>query len=199
MYTYMVLTPEKKCDIFRMLGSKSIVETGLEFGFDKHYKNTTAVKNAVYKIYKQVSQEPEKFPISPDVVEFVKGIMQNRSITVKKVTDAPTLAESNESLLNQDFKDILIQGRRKAFTLLNKKMERIGSSKKKLDEVNISSLAQVFGILFDKAQIITGESTENIAVLAKIDKDMTPEEALQAVLKSRENNQLDKDRTNKKK
>mgnify|MGYP006921290687 CR=1 FL=1 len=195
----MVLTPEKKCDIFRMLGSKSIVETGLEFGFDKHYKDTTAVKNAVYKIYRQISQEPEKYPISPDVVEFVKGIMQTRSVSVRKPTDTPTLAEKNEGLLNQDFKDILVQGRKKAFSLLNSKLDRIGSSKKRLDEVNISSLAQVFGILFDKAQIIQGEATENIAVLAKVDKDMSPEDALQAVLRSREANQLDKDRTNKKK
>ena len=59
-------------------------------------------------------------------------------------------------------------------------------------------LATTVGILFDKGQIIQGEATENVAVLAKIKSDMSPEEMMDAVLKMREIHQVDKDRTKKK-
>jgi hypothetical protein len=192
----MTLSEEKKGLLFKMLASKSIYETGVEFGLDKHYKDSTAVKNAVYRIYRQVCTDPGKFSITPETVQLVSDIVSNRSVVTKTET---TLREKKDELANADFKTILLNGRQSAYRLLQSKMERIGSSKKRLDEVNVSSLAQVFGILFDKAQIIQGEATENVAVLAKVDKDMNPDDAIAMVLKSRELHQLDKDRTVKKK
>lgn len=194
----ITLTDDKKGTIFRMLSSKTILDTGLAFGFDKHYKDTTAIKNAVYKIYRQVCAEPDKYNVSNEVVDIVNETIKSRSIVNKP--PVKTLAEKKDEDLSlaNDFKNILVGGRNKAFKVLNDKLERIGSSKKRLDDVNISSLAQVFGILFDKSQIIQGEATENVAVLAKVDKNMSAEDALEAVLKTREVYQVDKDRTTKK-
>lgn len=192
----MTISEEKKGLLFKMLASKSIYETGVEFGFDKHYKDSTAVKNAVYRIYQQVRAEPSKYFISPETVELVSGIVSNRSVSAKAET---TLKEKKDELVNADFKTVLLKMRGSASAILQEKLDRIGSSKKRLDETNISALAQVFGIIFDKSQIIQGESTENVAILAKIDKDMDPDDALQMILRTRENNQLDKDRTAKNK
>jgi len=81
---------------------------------------------------------------------------------------------------------LILDGRKQAFTILMRKLKLINSSKKRLDDANVSSLAQVFGIIFDKGQIIQGQSTENIAMMAKVDSNMTPQQLMQAVLGVRE-------------
>lgn len=193
-FSVKTLPDSKKGDIFRMLNHKSTYDTGIEFGFDKHFKDVTGVKNAVYRIYKAVVEDPQRYFVTPEVAQMVQEKMSTRSATV---FEQKKLAEQKDELENVDFKSKLLQGRDSAFRILQSKMERVSSSKKRLDEVNLSTLAQTFGILFDKAQIIQGEATENVAVLAKIDKDMPPEDAIQAVLRARENNQADKDRKRK--
>ncbi len=186
---------EKYPFIFKMLGEKTLYETGIEFGFDKKYKDARAVTNAVYNIYKKVLADPQKYVVTPKEVDKVKAIISQRSITPQRTT----LAEKLDKEANPDFKDLVLSGRKKAFHLLNMKMDRVSRSPKALDEVNITALAQTFGILFDKAQIISGEATENIAVLAKIDKDMTSEQALASILKMREVNQVEKEKLRTKK
>lgn len=190
------LNESKKGDIFRMLSQKSLYDTGIEFGFDKHYKDVTGVKNAIYKIYKQVCAEPQRYFVLPEVVDVVKGVVSNRSVSAES---SKSLREKREEADKVDFKELLMGGRAKALKLVHAKLDLLSSSKKKLDEVGVTALAQTLGILFDKAQIIQGEATENIAMLAKIDGNITPEQAMEAILKSREANQVDKDRTNKKK
>lgn len=191
----MKLTDEKKGLLFKTLGSKSLYETGVEYGFDKHYKDVRAVNNAVYKIYQQVKIEPEKFGISNDILEMVVSNVSNRNLGKRD----GVLKEKQEVLDKQDIKELTISGRKKAMEILHAKMDRISKSKKKLDETPITSLAQVFGILFDKSQIIQGQATENVAVLAKIDKNISPEEAIAAVLKMREINNVEKEKAQNKK
>jgi hypothetical protein len=70
-------------------------------------------------------------------------------------------------------------------------MDMINSNKKMLEKENLVSLAKVFGIFFDKSQILQGQATENIAIKAKISKDMSPEESLEELLKMRESRQAD--------
>lgn len=186
---------DKYSFIFKCLETKTLYETGIEFGFDKIYKDSRAVNNAVYNIYRKVLVDPQKYAVLPETVERVKNVISNRSITNKDTT----LREKIDAEENKDFKELVLDGRRKAFQLLNKKMDRISSKPKMLDDVNITALAQTFGILFDKSQIISGEATENVAILAKIDKNMSSEDALASILKMRELNQVEKDRTLKKK
>jgi hypothetical protein len=189
----MKLSDEKKGLLFKMLGIKSLYETGIEFGFDKHYKDVRAVNNAVYKVYQQVRVEPEKFGISQDVVEMIVTNVSNRNLGKRE----GVLKEKNEAIEKQDIKELTLSGRKAAMQLLQAKMDRIAKSKKKLDETPITSLAQVFGILFDKSQIIQGQATENVAVLAKIDKNISPEQAIAAVLKMREINNEEKEKAKK--
>lgn len=191
------ITKDKYSFIFKMLETKTLYETGIEFGFDKHYKNARAVNNAVYNIYKKVLIDPAKYAVQTETVDKVKAIVSSRAISTNRPDT--TLAEKLDAEANPDFKELVLSGRKKAFQLLNMKMDRIARSKKGIDEVNITALAQTFGILFDKSQIIQGQATENIAVLAKIDKNMKSEDALSAILRMREDNNIEKDRVTKKK
>lgn len=181
----------------KMLREKPLYETGLEFGLDKVYKDSTAVKNAVYRVYQQSKVDPLKFGLTQEVVDEVTKVIQSRLPAAVRRAQ-PTLREKVDEGQGTDIKDLILDGRRQAFTLVLKKLDRIGRSNKNLDEANLASLTNAFAVIFDKAQIIQGEATENVAILAKIDTNMNPEEALAAVLRMREANQVDKDRTNKK-
>ena len=184
----MTLTPAKKAGIFRKLAEKSIYETGIHFEFDKIYKSNASIRNSVYKIYQEVCQDPAKFSLSQETVDLVVDVVKNRNGVASRV---PTVKEQTSEKI--DFKDLAIKGRNKALKLAHAKMDRISSSKKKLDAVSVGELAKVYGIFFDKAQIIRGEATEHVAVLSRNIKDgMTPEEALNMVLKMREANNEEK-------
>lgn len=192
----MKVLENKYHDIFKTLSTKTLYETGIAFGLDKHYKDSRAVTNAVYNIYRKVIAHPERYAVQPETVLIVKGVVSERAVSK---TTTSTLREKLDSEENPDFKELVLSGRKKAFKLLNMKMDRVMKSGKAIDEVGITALAQTFGILFDKAQIVSGEATENIAVLAKIDKNMSSEDALAAILKMREVNNVEKDRVNKRK
>jgi hypothetical protein len=199
----MKLADEKYQPLFKMLSTKTLYETGLEFGLDKHYKDSRAVNNAVYVIYKKVLAQPEKYGVQPETVELVKAVVSQRAVATSKkgvtVTQETTLREKLDTEANPEFKDLVLSGRKKAFQLLNMKMDRVMKSNKGIDEVGITALAQTFGILFDKAQIIQGEATENVAIMARIDRNMSSEDALASILKMREVNNIEKDRVTKKK
>lgn len=193
-----MLDDVKKGLLFKMLAYKTLYETGLEFQLDKKYKDAKAVKGAVYRIYQEVRKDPEKYTVQEDTLKLVEDAMRSRVaapvVRNGEIIDSmgTTLREKSDALQKQDIKSLLVSGRNKAYALINTKMERIGSSRKKLDAVSIGELAKVFGILFDKAQIIQGEATEHVAVMARVSKDMTPEVAIDTILKMREINQVEK-------
>lgn len=193
----MTLTKEKKGDIFRMLATKSTYETGIEFGFDKHYKDATGLKNAVYRIYKQVLVEPQEYFVTQEMADKVKETMRTRSVYIPEKTLAEKKAEA--LLAENDVKAMTLMNRDKMSKLISMKVDRIMGSYKRIDETPLQTLATAFGILFDKSQILQGEATENVAVLAKIDEKLSPEEAMAAILKGREANQVEQDRTSKRK
>lgn len=182
------LNEQRKAGLFKHLVNHSLYDTGIEFGFDKHYKDPTAVKNAVYRVYREVAMEIEndlegnKYSMGADILELVKTAVSGRSVaTAPKVTLIEKKGEG-------DIKELALSTRDQAASLLFRKMDMIASSRKKLNDVSLSVLATTFGILFDKAQIIQGQATENVAVLARIDKEMTAEESLDFILKVREIN-----------
>lgn len=183
------LTPEKKGLLFKALATKPLYEVGVDFGLDKHYKTVGGLRSFVYKVYNEVRSNPEAYGVHPETVTTISTIVSSRTATRKGES---VLKEKEDGKDFGSFKDLVLIGRKKAYELLNAKMERIGSSKKKLDEVSVSSLAQVFGIVFDKAQMIQGEATENIAMIARISDKISPDEAIQAILRTREANIEDK-------
>ena len=76
--------------------------------------------------------------------------------------------------------------RNKAVQLLDKKLNMLNEDDEELKKINMATLATVFGILFDKAQLAAGLATENIAIHAKIDVSMNADSALNELNKMRE-------------
>jgi len=173
----MKLTVEQKIGLFNMLTTKSLYEVGLEYGFDKHYKDAKAVKGAVYRVYADLKNNPEKNGISREVCDLVVSAVSQRS-----AAPTPTLKEKEEV----DIKDLILSNRDKLARLLSRKLDDIGSSKKKLSAVSLPQLSLALCQVFDKGQIVQGQATEHIAHLSKIEEGLTAQQLLDAVLSQRE-------------
>lgn len=192
----MKLTDKKIGEMILRLEHKTLMQVGVEFGLDAQYASVASMKSTIKRHLNTAKNNPEKFGLTVEDVNRVSGALTARMLPAIKETQ--TIRERAEEVNNKSFADLVLSGRTKAMKLLHSKLDRIARSKKALDETNLSTLAQTAGILFDKGQIISGEATENVAVLAKIKTDMSPEDALKAVLNMREQFQSDKDRTNRK-
>lgn len=192
-----VLNDSQLAGMFRLLKDKSYAEVGFEFGLDKQYKHLTSMVGAVRRETSKVRDNPERYGISKETVNDVLLSLEKRK-TIGLMNQDPekqdlTLREQKELLDPKDIKGLVISGRNKAAKLLNEKLDRIGKSRKALDDVDISKLATVMAIMVDKAQILQGQATEHIAVLSKnIDSNLTPEEAIDMALRMREKNIAEK-------
>lgn len=179
------LTEAQKASLFKTLATKTLTQTGLVYGFDKHYKSMKSLKTAVYKIYNQVRATPSIYGISNDTVELVVDNVSNRSVSAESRKESESLREEME-LKTSDIKGMIIHGRNTAMALVNKKLEYLERHPKALKDTSITQLGTLFGIVFDKAQIIQGQATEHVALMGKIDKDLKPVDAIDMVLKMRE-------------
>lgn len=173
---------EKEVQIFKALANKSTYKVGIEFGFDKVYKDARAVRNAVTAIYNKVKNNPQDYGVGQEVLDIVQQGMDERKLAAHPTTT--TLAEKNDAPM--DIKDRVISIRDKTFTLIDRKLDRVSNSKKKLDAISFKDLGIIAGISFDKSQILKGEATENIAVMAKIDQNLSADDALKLALTMRE-------------
>lgn len=187
----MKLSDDKKAGLFKKLASTSLYEVGVEYGLDKHYKDASGVKNKVYQIYREVAANPERFAVQQETVDLVQAAVSSRKIANKP---APTLREKTEeaAIVANDIKGLTLSGRDAAGRLIARKLEHLESHPKALAQESLVNLGKIFGILFDKAQIIQGQATEHVAHMGKIDTNMTPEDALAAVLRGREITQAEK-------
>ena len=172
---------KQKREFFKLLVTKNFTEAGEAIGLGKTYTNPASLRATAYKLYKSI--KPEDLDIPKDVVDMVLSSIESRRISpARKIQEV-----NNTDLIDpQDTKGVIIGGRNKAAMLLHKKMDRLAKNKNLLDQVSLTQLATTFGIMFDKAQILQGQATENIQVMAKISNDMTAEESLNALLKMRE-------------
>ena len=176
------LTNAKKAEFYKSLVTKNYTEAAAAIGLDRVYKSNDSLRSASYKLFK--SLKPLEIGISQEVVDMVRQSLDARKISPQRqITEG---AGATDILDPEDSRGLVIGGRNKAMMLLHKKMDMLGKSKKALEAVSISQLATTAGILFDKAQIMLGQATENIAVMAKVDPNMTPEMALDALLKMSE-------------
>jgi hypothetical protein len=185
MYT---LTDDRKSRIFLACANKTYTEVGYEFDLDKHYKSVASMKDAVKKTYAAVKNDPIKFGIDYERANTVVDKVNTRQ-TAGLVPRGGTevLREKVELLNPQDIKGLMLGARNKAAKIIHEKLDRMSRSKKAIDDIGLGEMAKVVGILFDKGQIIQGQSTENIAVMSKnIDANLQPEEALDMVLRMRE-------------
>lgn len=176
----MKLTVDQKAGLFRTCATKSFYDVGIEFGFDKHYKTNAGIKNAAYKVYKEVLEAPEAFGVHPDTQTLVREAVANRSVAV---SPKKTVSEQKDGLTLTQYVE---ENRNIASRLIHKKLTQLDNSKSALRGESLVTLGKIFGILFDKGQILAGQATEHIAVMGNIDSNMSPDQALDMVLKMRE-------------
>lgn len=189
------LSDDRKAAIFRSCATATLFDVGVQFELDKHYANPRSIRNKVYAIYREVANEPEKFSVHPDTVSLVVAAVSSRKVAPPNSDHKgyQSLAEQKDekAVANLDIKTLTLDSRDTAGRLIQKKLAYIDKHPKALMNESLVNLGKIFGILFDKSQIIQGQATEHIAMMGKIDKDMSPEDALEAVLRSREVNSAD--------
>lgn len=182
------LTDAQKQGMFKKLASTSLYDVGIEYGLDKHYSTPKSVKTKVYTIYREILADPAKYGVLPETTELVQEAVSNRAI---KKPGIPLVEKKEDA---RGIKELVTSNRDIAANLINKKLTYISKSKKSLDNVSLSQLGTLFGILFDKGQIISGQATEHVAVMSKIESNLSPEELLEITLKQRENTIISKEK-----
>ncbi len=188
---------QKQAEIFKKLAYKSAYQVGLEYGFDKVYNSTASIRNAVTAIKTRVKNNPDiygKFGVTKEVYEVVAAASATRNVAGVNA-NKPSIVEQN--IDKGDIKALMGSIMNKTFGLIDRKLDMVSKSRKKLDSISFKELGVIGGISFDKSQILKGEATQNIAVMAKIDKNITPEDALHMVTKMREINTEKNDLRNK--
>jgi hypothetical protein len=189
------ISKEKQAAAFRMLREKTTFNAAIECGFEKYFDNKRQILNYMYKLFLRVKNNPEEYSIHPKTVEEVIVAMDSRNLgKVKNGTvKFDALQKKLSDVKDHDMKEVISIGRNKSAVLLDKKMNMLLRSKKALEKESIVSLAKVFSTYFDKGQIMSGQATENIAVLAKnVPDDITPEQAMAELIKRREKELEDK-------
>jgi hypothetical protein len=181
MSTYDNIDVDTRKQFYKALVTKSFTEAGREIGLDRKYNSDSSLRAASYKLYKEL--DPIGLGFDKDIVDMVSAAIEQRKAASRlNITEV----DNTDIIDPEDTKQVIIGGRNKAAMLLHKKMDRLSKNKKLLDATTLTQLATTFGIFFDKAQILNGQATENIAMMAKIDTNMTPEESLEALLRMRE-------------
>ncbi len=191
---WKTLSNDKMAQFYTLLVHNSYGDSARMIGLDKFYNDKSLRIIGYYLYNKIVTLGPESLGISADVVTLVKqAVIDRKSFNgnkpmIKNTEQELALQWGNSDLLDvSDTRAMVVGARNKAAVILHKKFDLINSSKKALKETSLSQLSQAFSILFDKAQIINGEATENISVLSKnIKINMTAEESLDAILRMRE-------------
>ncbi len=134
-------------------------------------------KEAVFDVFGQEEidrqKHNEKMRRQMMRVRGVEPLVQVPSQELRKI-DSKEMVE-----MSQDTRNVALQ-------TLNKKLIELYTDEEALSKVNLATLATVFGILFDKTQLMRGLATENIAIQAKIDINMTSDDALKELNKMRE-------------
>lgn len=174
-------TKEEEVEVFKALATYSITEVAYKFKLDRFYSTPNSLRNAVTAIKNKIKANPANWGVPQTTVDIVENAMRARMVDTPGKT---SLAIKNKE--KKEIGNVIQDVRDRAWGLIDRKLNLIGKSRKALKEVTLQQLGTIAGIAFDKAQIIRGEATEHIAIKAKIDKDLTPEQLLTTVLQQRE-------------
>jgi hypothetical protein len=174
------LTKEEEAAIFKGLVHKTGLELANEYDFGRVFDTDGAKRLAVHNIVKKIKKAPDLYGISREVVELVEEALNDRRIVHNPMQ---VFVKEREML---EFKDKLEVIRDQAADILSKKLEKL-SGKKNMDDVKIKEIADVMSMAIDKFRLVKGESTDNIVHFSKLDmKDISPDQALQLILRARE-------------
>lgn len=109
------------------------------------------------------------------------GLINIGGIATKRKTKQELRKISTSELieLTQDTRNLTME-------VIQAKLIDVMQDPEQFKKINLATLATVFGILYDKTQLMQGLSTENIAVKATIDVNMKSDDALDELNKMRE-------------
>lgn len=183
-----LVVKEKRPELAELLKTHSYLEAGRALGIEDELKNPTNVRNTIRRVWEDIKKNPEENGVSRETVDEVDEILKSRKVETKK--SVQTTDKLKESLAKAEFPDLVtgVQTTRDdILMLMRKKLNQLYNDEKELSKLNLATLTTSFGILFDKSQVAKGEATEHIAIHAKIDREMSPEERIKAVAEIREN------------
>ena len=132
---------------------------------------------------------PNAENLSPEEIKKIKHREKMRRYMARKSGKEPVERETKQEIRKIDTTEMVELSkdtRNKAIQILDLKLSELAVDKDALAKVNLATLATVFGILFDKTQLMTGMATENIAIQANININMSADDALDELNKMRE-------------
>jgi hypothetical protein len=132
---------------------------------------------------------PNAESLSKEEVARLKHNEKMRRYMARKRTGGALETKTNQEIRKINTKELIEltkDTRNLAVQTLNKKLVEMYHDEEAMNKINLATLATVFGILFDKSQLLNGLATENIAIKAKIDVNMTSDSALAELNKMRE-------------
>lgn len=176
----MELTKDQQVELVKSLATKSMLEAGTAMGLDTQYKDSRAIRNAVTSVYKKIQKKPEEYGLTQEVLELIMKSVSDRKIA----TITPQKPVKVEEDL--DMTGLLQGAAEKSLKLINLKLDRLSRNKKNLDRISFAQLNTIAGTAIDKSRLIAGEATEHIAMIAKVDKDMSAKDAMATLLQFRE-------------
>jgi len=127
--------------------------------------------------------------MTPEELKKAKHNEKMRRYMARKRGNEPTENYSKQELRKigtEQMIELATDTRNMAVQTLNNKLLSLQDNPDELGKTSLKELATVFGILFDKSQLMQGLSTENISIHAKVDVNMSSDKALEELGKMRE-------------
>lgn len=87
---------------------------------------------------------------------------------------------------DKELLDLTRENRNSILQVMQKKLVLLNDDPEQLAKMNLATLATAFGIMVDKANLMAGMATQNIAIHSKVDINMTSDEAIKELAKMRE-------------
>lgn len=112
-----------------------------------------------------------------------------RRLMARRRGHEPTELKTKQELRKIDTEEMIELSkdtRNLAIQVVNQKLMDLMADPEAMAKANIAQLATVFGILFDKSQLLNNLATEHVAISAKIDVNISSDEALVELNKMRE-------------
>lgn len=132
---------------------------------------------------------PNAENLPPEEVKRLRHNEKIRRYNARKKGGEVLVPQTKQDIRKIDTKELIEMSkdtRNLAIQTLEKKLVQLYLDPEQLEKTSIVHLATVFGILFDKGQLMQGLSTENIAITARIDVNMNSDDALKELNKMRE-------------
>jgi hypothetical protein len=124
-------------------------------------------------------------PIVSDKLTHIPKEVKDKEVTYKLDSQEKRLLKRSETMaLVKETKNL-------ALATLHKKLALINTDEDELRKINLATLATTFGIMQDKALLLEGKATQNIAVKSKVDVNMSASQAIEALSKMRESQKKD--------